>query len=94
MRTITIYQLTQALLCTDRNIRDREGSSLPKPIYGRQPREYDLSEVLWVVHWQEREQICRYLRIDPQVLKATMKNAIEPDTSYIPDDGGHDSAMF
>lgn len=69
-KTITVKQLAQALGCTERNVRMREGSSLPSSMPYRSPRCYVLADVLWWVDGKEREKLCRGLGLDLKNLKA------------------------
>lgn len=69
MRMITCQQLSAALLCTERNIRQREGSSLPQSVAGADPRAYVLAEVLWAVDGRDRVLICRACGLDAAELQ-------------------------
>lgn len=84
MKTITVYELAAALLCTDRNIRDREGKSLPSHIEGSMPRAYVLADVLWIVNGQEREQICNALRLDAAQIRGRMIAETSASAGYVP----------
>ena len=70
MRTVTLKQLARALGCTERNVRMREGLSLPSAMPYRSPRMYLVVDVLWFVNGPERERLCRALHLDLANLKA------------------------
>lgn len=70
MRTITVKELALVLGCSERNVRLREGKSLPLSMPYRTPRTYILTQVLWFVDGPERERICRGLKLDLAHLKA------------------------
>lgn len=82
--TITVYELAAALLCTDRNVRKREGESLPAHIDGSEPRSYVLADVLWIVNGQEREQICRALKLDAAQIRGRMTAETSASAGYVP----------
>ena len=99
-RLITLPELMAALTCTDKNIYEREGKSLPMAASQR-PRVYRLIEVLWMVGGQDRELICRKLGISVAELKNDMRRSVENNGGgYIPappsegDDERGDVAMF
>ena len=92
--TVTIYQLAAALNCTERNVRDREGRTLPLPISDGKPRLYSLVDVLWKVDGAEREQICRLLGIPPAQMRALFESAVEPDDYFPGDDGRADDPLM
>ena len=87
---VTIKDLSEALNCTEHNIRLREGHTLPRHIAGRKPRQYYLSEVLWAVAGQEREAICSHLGLDiveiKHALTPTSRDPFEDYDSDSPED--------
>jgi hypothetical protein len=87
MRTITIQQLADALLCTQRNVRDREGHSLPRSIPDREPRAYVLSEVLWAVDARDRALLCRAFEVSVEDLQEQFSRIADPVlvAGYVPD---------
>ena len=89
--TITLKDLAGALKCTETNIRDREGKSMPSPA-AVNPRIYRLIEILWMVNGQERELICQAVGIPAFEVRAGMSRVIEayrgniPESAYADDD--------
>lgn len=93
MRTITVYQIATALNCTERNVRDREGRTIPLPISDGKPRLYALADVLWVVAGHERELICRSVGLRVEEIRAFMATTIEP-SGYVPDGNNEDALLL
>lgn len=80
---INIFEIAAALHCTERNVRDREGKTLPRCAALNPCRVYLLSEVLWFVDGQERELICRAVGIQPESVRAGIESSLESH-GYVP----------
>lgn len=69
MLKVTSHQLAAALGCKERQIRKREGKTLPPALPFDRPRSYDVTRILWWVNGAERERLCRALDLDLEHLR-------------------------
>lgn len=82
-RTIEMKDVTDALQCSERNIREREGKSFPPAVSDR-PRVYVLSDVLWWVNGQERAIILQAIGVSVKSMQRAMASVTDAPRYSIP----------